>query len=230
MISAVAWVTAAGLLGGLAPDGSGPGVTVGAIFVLLLTGAVIVGLVASVVDTVLLRRRYPGVRRQAKRRTAHYPVRAHASSYPPRHGFTLLYAWFVMAIVFGIGVVSLAGLVDGVAYLTGAESSSTFTPTAYGQACGRSGCHTVTNGILSDGTSVTWSREVPLDQPFTVREPLWNWGFGSGLMDGDPIAILYIVLGLLFDGFCVLVLVHLVKLARNWLRHRRQGRPLASPG
>jgi hypothetical protein len=230
VISAVAWVTAAGLLGSLAPDGSGPGVAVGAIFVLLLTAAVIVGLVASVVDTVLLRRRHAGVRQQARALTAHYPARAHASSYPPRHRFTLLYAWFVMAIVLGIGVASLPGMIDGVAYLAGAESSSTFTPTSYGQDCGRSGCHTVTSGILSNGASVTWNSEVPLGEPFSVREPMWDWGFGSVLMDGDPTAVLYIFLGVLFDGFSVLALVHLVKLGRNWLRHRRHRRPLASSG
>jgi hypothetical protein len=230
VISAVAWVAAAGLLGALAPDGSGPGATVGSIFVLLLTVAVIVGLVASVVDTVLLRRRYADVRQQAGARTAHYPARAHASSYPPRHRFTLMYAWFVLAIVLGIGVASLPGMIDGVAYLAGAESISTFTPTSYGQDCGRSGCHTVTNGVLSNGASVTWNNEVPLGDPFRVRVPLWDWGFGSALMDGDPAAVVYVILGVLFDGFSVLVLVHLVKLGRNWLRHRQQGRQLASSG
>ena len=230
VISAVAWVVAAGLLGSLAPNGSGPGAAVGVIFVLLLTAAVIVGLVATVVDTVILRRRYAGVRQQAAPRTAHYPLRAHASSYPPRHGFTLLYAWFVMAIVLGVGVASLPGLIDGVAYLAGAESSTTFTPTSYGQDCGRSGCHTVTDGVLSNGASATWNSEVPLGDSFSVRVPMWDWGFGSALMDGDPTAVLYIFLGLLFDGFSVLVLVHLVKLGRNWLRHRQQGRPLASSG
>lgn len=230
VISAVAWVVAVGLLGSLAPNGRGLGVAVGVIFVLLLTAAFIVGLVASIVDTVLLRRRYAGVRQQAGARTAHYPVRAHASSYPPRHRFTLVYAWFVMAIVLGIGLASLPGMIDGVAYLAGAESSSTFTPTSYGQDCGRSGCHTVTNGVLSDGASVTWNNEVPLGEPFSVRVPLWDWGFGSALMDGDPAAVVYVILGVLFDGFSVLVLVHLVKLGRNWLRHRQQGRPLVSSG
>jgi hypothetical protein len=230
VISAVAWVVAVGLLGSLAPNGTGPGAVVGVIFVLLLTAAFIVGLVASIVDTALLRRRYAGVRRQAGARTAHYPARAHASSYPPRHRFTLVYAWFVMAILLGIGVASLPGMIDGVAYLAGAERSTTFTPTSYGQDCGRSGCHTVTNGTLSDGTSVTWNNEVPLGEPFSVREPLWDWGFGAALMDGDPAAVVYVILGLLFDGFSVLVLVHLVKLGRNWLRHRQHGRPPVTSG
>jgi hypothetical protein len=228
VISAVAWAVAAGLLGSLAPNGTGPGAAVGVVFVLLLTAAVIVGLVASVVDTVLLRRRYAGVRQQAGARTAHYPARAHASSYPPRHRFTWWYAWFVMAIVLGIGVAALPGMIDGVAYLAGAESTSTFTPTSYGQDCGRSGCHTVTNGVLSNGASATWNDEVPIGDPFSVRVPLWDWGFGSALMDGDPSAVVYVILGALFDGFSVLVLIHLVKLGRNWLRNRQRGWPLAS--
>jgi hypothetical protein len=56
VISVVAWLTAAGLLGSLAPDASGAGVAVGSIFVLLLTIVAIVSLAASVVDTVRLRR------------------------------------------------------------------------------------------------------------------------------------------------------------------------------
>ena len=89
VISVVAWLTAAGLLGSLAPDGgSGAGVAVGSIFVLLLTVAAIVALVASVTDTVRLRRRDPGVRQRAAGLTAHHPARAHAYSYPPRHRFT----------------------------------------------------------------------------------------------------------------------------------------------
>jgi len=227
VVSVVAWVTACGLLGSLAPNASGAGLAVAAIFILLLTAVAVVALVASVIDTVRLRRRDAGVRVQARHRTAHYPARAHAYSYPPRHRFTWAFSWVMMAILLGIGVASLPGVVDGVAYLAGAESSSTFLPLSYGQDCGRSGCSTVTYGVLANGASVTWPDQVPLGQALAVREPLWNWGFGSQMIDGDGSAIGTIIAGLLFNGFGVFILIHLVKLARRWLRHRQLGRQMA---
>ncbi len=227
VISVAAWVVVCGLLGSLDPNGSGPGLAVAAILVLLLTVVAIVGIVASVVDTVKLRRRGVGVRKQAMQRTAHYPARAHAYSYPPRHRFTWIFSWILMLILLGIGVAALPGLVDGVAYVAGAENTSTFLPMSYGQDCGRSGCTTVTNGVLASGANVTWPDQVPLGQPFPVHEPMWNWGFGTQLIDGDGTAAGVIFAGVLFDGFSVLVLVHLVKLARRWLRHRRLGQQMA---
>jgi len=231
VISVVAWLTAAGLLGSLAPDGgSGAGVAVGSIFVLLLTVAAIVALVASVTDTVRLRRRDPGVRQRAAGLTAHHPARAHAYSYPPRHRFTWVFGWITMVILLGLGVAALPGLVDGVAYLAGAESTSVFRPASYGQDCGRSGCTTVTHGSLASGASVTWPDQVPIGQAFPVRTPLWNWGFGSQLIDGGGSATGLIVAGVLLDGFSVIVLVHVVKLARRWRRHLRPGPPTADSG
>jgi hypothetical protein len=93
----------------------------------------------------------PGVRTQAAPRTVHYPVRAHAYRYPPRHRWTWVFSWLVMAILLGLGVVALPALVDGVAYLAGAESTATFVPTSLGQRCGRGGCSTITNGCLTTG-------------------------------------------------------------------------------
>jgi hypothetical protein len=193
----------------------------------LLTVVGVVALVVSVVETVRLHQRDAGVRRQAVRRTTHYPVRAHAYSYPPRHRFSWVFGWVMMVILLCIGVASLPGLVDGVAYLAGAESSSTFLPLSYGQVCGRSGCNPVTYGVLTDGASVTWPDQVPLGQAFTVRQPLWNWGFGAQMIDGDGSAIATIFAGVLLNLFGVLILVHLFKLARRWLRHRQLGRPMA---
>jgi hypothetical protein len=227
VISVVAWVVACGLLGALAPNASGAGLAVSAIFILLLTAVAVVALAASVVDTVRLRRGDAGVRRQAMHRAAHYPVRAHAYSYPPRHGFTWAFSWVMMAILLGIGIASLPGVVDGVAYLAGAESSSTFLPISYGQDCGRSGCTTVTYGVLANGASVTWPDQVPLDQAFAVREPLWDWGFGSRMIDGDGTAIVTIIAGAAFNVFGVFILIHLIKLARRWLRHRQLGQQMA---
>jgi hypothetical protein len=229
VVSVVGSLTAAGLLGGLDPDGSGAGAAVGTVFVLLLTVFAVVGLVASVVDTVRLRRSDAGVRERARGRTAHYPARAHAYSYPPRHRLSWVLGWITLLILVGTAVPFLPSLVNGVAYVAGAESSTTFFPRSYGQECGRSGCSPLTNGVLSDGSSVNWPGKVPLGQAFAVGRPVWNWGFGSGLIDGNGTAITDIVLGVLFDGLAVLVLVHLFKLVSRWLRHRRLGRQVAGP-
>jgi hypothetical protein len=222
--SAVAWLVTCGLLGSLAPGAAGPGEAVAAIFVLLLTIVGVVAIVAAIVDTVKLHRREAGVRQQARQRTAHYPVRAHAYRYPPRHRFSWVFGWFALVLILGIGVAALPGLVDGVAYLAGAESSVTFTPTSYGQSCGRGGCSNITNGYLgSGGTAATWPGTVPLGVPFTVRQPVLDWGFGSQLMDGDGSAIGAIIAGVLLDGFSVVVGWAGFHAVRNWLRHRKQG-------
>ena len=227
VISVVAWLVACGLLGSLAPNASGTGLALSAIFILLLTLFGLGALVASVIDTVRLHRLDGGVRRQAVRRTRHYPVRAHAYSYPPRHRFSWVFGWVMMVILLCIGVVSLPGLVDGVAYLAGAESSSTFLPVSYGQACGRGGCSTVTYGVLANGANVTWPDQVPLGKAIAVRQPLWNWGFGSQMIDGNWSAVGTIFAGLLFSVFGVFVVIHAFKLARRWLRHRQLGQQMA---
>jgi hypothetical protein len=227
LISVVAWVAVCGLLGSLDPNASGPGLAVAAILVLLLTVVAVVGLVASIVDSVKLRRRDAGVRTQALQLTRHYPARAHAYSYPPRHRFTWVFGWIALLILLGIGVAALPGLVDGVAYMAGAENTAIFLPTSYSQDCGRSGCTTVTDGVLNNGVSATWPEQVPLFQSFPVARPLWDWGFGSDLIDNDGAAAATIFAGVLFDGVSVLVLVHLFKLGRRWTRHRRLGQQMA---
>jgi hypothetical protein len=232
VISVIAWVTVAGLLGQLAPNATGgPGVAVASILILLLTLVAVVGLIASVVDTVRLHHRHPGaVRLRASALTAHYPARAHAYSYPPRHRSSWVFSWIMLLILVGIGVPVLPGLVDGAAYLAGAESSSTFLPLSYSQDCGRGGCTTVTDGTLASGSVVTWPDQVPLGQAFTVHEPLWDWGFGTRLINGDGVAIGYLIGGLLVDGFALLVLIHLAKLVSRWLGHRRQSGQLTGTG
>jgi hypothetical protein len=229
-ISVVAFLVACGLLGARVPDASGAGVAVASVFILLLAATAVVGLVASIVDTVRVHRLDPGVRAQAAPRTAHYPVQAHAYRYPPRHRWTWVFSWLMMAILLGLGVVALPALVDGVAYLAGAESTATFVPTSFGQMCGRGGCSTITNGYLGTGSNAapaTWPVQVPIGVPFTVREPVWNWGFGGQLINGDGSAIAYIVLGVLLDGFAVLILFAIYKAVRHWLRHRQQ--PASGP-
>jgi hypothetical protein len=225
VLSVVAFLVACGLLGSLAPNASGAGLGVASVFILLLAATAVVGLVASIVDTVRLHRLDPGVRAQATPRTVHHPVRAHAYGYPPRHRWTWVFSWLVMVILLGLGVATLPALVDGVAFLAGAENTTIFVPTSYGQSCGRGGCSTVTNGYLGTGSAAapaTWPGQVPLGLPFTVREPMWNFGFGSQLIDGDGSAIAYIVLGVLMDGFSALIVYAGYKVVRQWVRRRRQ--------
>jgi hypothetical protein len=225
VISVVAFVVAAGLLGSAAPNASGAGVGVASVFILLLGIVAVVSLIASIVDTVRLHRLDPGVRAQAAPRTAHHPAHAHPYRYPPRHRWTWVFTWLVMAVLLGLGVATLPALVDGVAYLAGAENTAVFTPTSSGQICGRGGCHTVTNGYLGTGSHAapaTWPGQVPLGQPFTVRQPLWNWAWGSQLINDDGSAIAYIIVGVLIDGFCVFILFAMYKVVRQWLRRRRQ--------
>lgn len=226
VIGAVAWVALVGLVGALAPDASGAGEDIFAIFVLLLSAAVIAGVIAIVVDTVRLRRRHPGTQQQARQRTAHYPVRAHAYSYPPRHRFVWIWGWIIMAALLGLGVAALPALVNGVAYLAGAESTSTFLPTSYSQDCGRYSCKTVTDGILANGASATWPEQVPLIEPFRVHVPVMNWGFGSELTNGDSGAIGSIFAGVLFDSFAALEVFFIVKLVRGWWKRRQQHRQM----
>ena len=64
--------------------------------------------------------------------------------------------------------------------------------------------------------------------PFTVREPVWNWGFGAQLINGDGSAIAYIALGVLLDGFAALILFAIYKAVRHWLRHRQPGSGLTT--
>ena len=55
--------------------------------------------------------------------------RAYACRYPPKHRWTWVLSWLVMAILLGLGVAAVPALI-------------------YGQICGRSGCSTVTDGYL----------------------------------------------------------------------------------
>lgn len=226
VVSIVALLVAAGLLGSLAPNATGgAGVAVASVLILLLAITAVVALVASIADTVRLHRLDRGVRARAAARTSHHPVRAHAYRYPPRHRWTRVFNWLMMVILLGVGVVTLPALVDGVAYLAGAENTATFLPTSYGQNCGRGGCTTVTDGYLgTDGGSAaaTWPHKVPLGQSFTVREPVWDWGFGSVLIDGDGSAAAFIVAGILIDGFSGFILFAFYKVVRQWVRRRRQ--------
>lgn len=219
----VAWLVAAGLLGSLTDNGSGgAAATVATVFVLLLTAIVVIALVAAIVDSVKLRGRDADVRSWALALATHHPARAHAYRYPPKHRVSFVFGWIMMLVLLGLGVAAFPGLVNGIAYLAGAEHGVTFMPVSAGQQCGRYGCSAITNGYLQTpgDPSATWPDAVPLGVPFQVRQPMMGWGFGSQLINGDGGAVGSIVAGAFFDAVAVLVLFFGYRLGRNWWRHR----------
>jgi len=193
--------------------------------IIALGALTVLSIIAALVDTVLLRRRPPAVRAQAAPLAARHRRRRDAHHYPPRHLVTWVVRWIGMLLILVVAVVSVPAVVDGTAYLAGAERTVTFDPVSYQTNCDRYSCQTVTDGILETGgagTSASWQNVVPLGRPFQVREPVWRWGLGEALIDSDKTAVIAILVSLLIDGFAVLVVVKLVRLTRNWLRHRRQ--------
>jgi hypothetical protein len=120
----------------------------------------------------------------------------------------------------GITVFILPAEVNSWAYVVGAENRDTFNPASYSQACNQmprgGGCHMVTEGYLSKaGENATWGSQVPLGQPFSIRDPLWAWGSGRNLISGDGSAIETIIAGLFFDGITLLLLYVVVVLVRH---------------
>lgn len=207
--------------------GTGAGDIVLGLIVLLLAGLVLVSVVAVVIDTLRLRLSAPEVRPRARRHAACRPAYAHAYQYPPRHWVSWVFTWIVLLFLLLFGIFTLPGLVDGVAYFAGAEPAVTFMPTSYTQSCGSDSGTCSTNGILENsGASAQWPDQVPLRRPFTVREPLWNWGFGNTLIDGTGTAVGLIMAGTLTGAFSVLIVVFAVRLIRRRLRHRRETREL----
>jgi hypothetical protein len=127
----------------------------------------------------------------------------------------------------GITVFLLPAVVNSWAYVVGAEHQDTFNPVSYAQACsgvGRyTGCHIVTEGYLSkSGADVIWGSQVPLGQPFSVRDPVWAWGSGRTLTDGDGSAIPTIIAGLFFAGIALLLLYVLFVIVRSTSTRRSQ--------
>ncbi len=195
------------------------------VLVIVLAALTVVGIAAAVADTALLRRKPPAVRAQAAPLAAHHPSRPHAHHYPPRHRVTWALRWVGMLLILLVAVVTVPGVVDGVAYLAGAEKTVTFDPVSHQTNCDRYSCQTTTDGILltgGHGVSAAWPVVVPLGKPFQVREPLWTWGLGAALIDSDKTAVIAVLVSLLIDGAAVLVVIRLVRLTRNWQRHRRR--------
>jgi hypothetical protein len=193
--------------------------------IIALGALTVVSIIAAVVCSALLRRRPPAVRAQAAPIAARHPHGPHTHHYPPRHLLTWAVRWVGMLLILVVAVVSVPALVDGTAYLAGAEKTVTFDPISHQTNCDRYSCQTVTDGVLETGgagISASWQNVVPLGKPFQVREPVWRWGLGLALIDTDNTAVIAIVISLLIDGAGVLVIVSLVRLARNWRRRHRQ--------
>ncbi len=192
--------------------------------VIALGAITVAGIAAAVAETVLLRRRPAAVRAQAAGAAALHPARRRARHYPPGHRLSWVVRWTGMLLIVAMAVISAPGLPDGAAYLAGAGPTVTFDPVSPQTTCGQHGCDTSTEGVLETGgagTEATWPDVVPLGRPFRIREPVWRWGLGLALIDGDGTAVIAIVISLLTETAAAVVLVHLVLLARNWLRHRR---------
>jgi hypothetical protein len=220
MGSAIGLVVYVGIGVNLFENLTGTAGTLGVIPVFVLLALVLVGLVVAIVDTSRIHRADAGVRMSAKGSVSHYPLYAQAHRYPPRHHGSWVFVIFMLVAMTGITVAILPAEVNSWAYALGAGNQDTFNPVSYGQACTNlargGGCRTVTEGYLSkSGADVTWGSQVPLGQPFSVRDPIWAWGDGRNLISGDGSAIPTIVAGLFFDGVALLLLYVLVVVVRD---------------
>jgi len=218
--SVIGLVVYAGIDVNLFKNLTGTAETLSVIPVVVLLALALTGLVVVVVDTSRINRAHPAAQVSAKDSVSHYPVYAHAHRYPPRHRGSWAFAIVVLVAMTGIAVILLPSEVNSWAYVVGAEHQDTFNPVSYAQACVAGtrggGCHTVTEGYLShSGAHVTWTSQVPLGQPFGVPEPLWAWGTGRNLMNGDAAAIGTIIAGLFFDGVALLLVYVLIVLVRD---------------
>ena len=218
---------------------TGTAATLSVIPVFVLLALVLVGLVVVIVDTSRIRRADTAARVRAKGSVSHYPLYAHAHSYPPRHRGSWVFGILMLAVMTDITLFLLPAQVNSWAYAVGAEHQDTFHPVSYAQSCthlGRVGhaCHIVTEGYLSaSGADVTWGSQVPLGQPFSARDPLWAWGSGRTLTFGEGSAIATILGGLFFDGVTLLLVYILVVIVRNTSSRRSRRVPAparAGPG
>ena len=241
-----AWVAIGSVIGLVAYVGidvnlfenrTGTAETLSVIPLFVLLALVLAGLVIVIVDTSRIHHADAAVRVSAKGSVSHYPLYAHAHRYPPRHHGSWVFAIVMLVAMTSLAVFLLPADVNSWAYVAGAENRDTFNPVSYGPACitvPRRGCHTVTEGYLSkSGADVTWGSQVPVGQPFSVRDPLWAWGTGRNLISGDGSAIGTIVAGLFFDGVALLLLYVLVVIVRDTpLRpsQRMSGPAGADPG
>ena len=210
------------------PNASG---TTGAICGFIIIGLLALAaaaLVVVIVDTVKLHRRHPLTRGHAIGRTSYHPLYAQPFR-APHHRVSHAFTWVFLVLWIGLAVGFLPDQVNGIGYIAGAGKTVTFLPQSYTQECGRSSCHNVTNGVLETNPliSATWQYQVPLGQPFPVRQPVWD-GWGSpDLMDGTSAGGAMFG-ALIFDLPAVFIIIALVHMVRRRLRRSRDAVPLAA--
>jgi hypothetical protein len=221
--SVIGLVVYAGIDVNLSGNLTGTVETLSVIPVFVLLALAVAGLVVVIVDTSRIHRADAGDQVSAKGGVSHYPLYAHAYRYPPRHHGSWVFGIVMLVAMTSITVFITPAEVNSWAYVVGAEHQDTFNPVSYGQSCvggsgrvGGGGCHIVTEGYLSQsGAAVTWGSQVPLGQPFSARDPLWDWGTGRTLTNGDGTAIPTIVAALFFDGLTLLLVYVLVLIVRG---------------
>jgi hypothetical protein len=183
---------------------------------MVIAALTITAIVMVVATSVQLRHRAAAQRAQAISAVTRIAARRAAR-------FDWAIASVVLVLALGLAVLFLPGLVDGVSYVEGGHTA-TFVPQSYRVSCsyyGTGDCSTVTLGVLRTGRGgvrSTWPDQVPLGRPFKVREPVWTWGLGAALLDGDGIAIGAAAISLLFDGLALLAVIFFVKVVSRRLR------------
>jgi hypothetical protein len=224
VLSLIGFVTYAIIGAHFFPHATGVVGDLSAAIVAALMALTAVGLIVVIVDTVRLHRLDAAVRAQARDRTVHHPVIAHAYRHPPKHRISALFGRLLLGFWIVLTISFLPNQVNAVAFLAGAGSSTIFFPLSSAQECGRGGCTTVTNGTIMSGGRIidaTWPHQVPIDQPFSVREPVWvGWG-SVQLVGDDGNAVASIIVGLLFDAIAVVAVVSFVEMVRHRLQRRR---------
>jgi len=228
--SAIGLAVDAGIDASLPGSRTGTAEAFSAIPLFVLAALAVAGLVVVIVDTSLIHRADAALRMSARASVSHYPWYAHAHRWPPRHPGSWVAAMFMLLAMTTITVYIVPQEVNAWAYVAGAAKQDTFNPVSYSTSCsimGRRGvsCQTVTQGYLShSGTNAIWGSQVPLDRPFSVRDPLWAWDTGRILISGDGSAITTIIAGLFFDGIALLLLYVLIVLTRDTSPRRIQRR------
>ena len=147
----------------------------------------------AVLQSVRLRRGSPETRASAGKVFAQDQARQSARHYPRWNALFQVVLWTGMLMIVAVAVVSVPAVVNGVAYLAGAEKTVTFDPVSHETVCHtRGGCEKVTEGVMEtggQGTEASWPHEVPLGKPFPIRQPFWQWGLGAALIDSAVIAV-----------------------------------------
>jgi len=204
-------------------------------FDLVIAGFGVLGLACAAVavaQSARLRRGPQEVRASAGKVFAAQQARQSARNYPRWNALFLVILWAGSLMIVAVAVLSVPAVVNGVAYLAGAEKTVTFDPVSHETVCHtRGGCEVVTEGVMQtggQGTEASWPHEVPLGRPFPIRQPFWQWGLGAALIDSAAIAVVAVLVSLLIQAFAVFIVVRLVIRLRGRWRHRREVAAMAS--